>query len=119
MSEAKPVYQDSEAFNIEGFRTLPCSQHKDSPDYQPPTPEQVKTLRNYLNLSQVACARLTGASYQPDKGSSTVRKWETATDNRNHKPIPYAAWRLMLAAACIVDLQEDLIYSQSTIPPLI
>lgn len=108
MTEEAPVYSTSNSIDIQAFASLPCAQAKDSPEYQAPTPQEVKTIRNYLGLSQSACARFTGVPYNPEKGSPTVRKWETSTENRNHKPIPYTAWRLLLAAAKVIDLVEEL-----------
>ncbi|OMH28090.1 DNA-binding transcriptional regulator [Motiliproteus sp. MSK22-1] len=108
MSEEAPVYETTDSIDIQAFSQLACAQHKDDAGFKVPSPEEIKALRNYLGLSQVACARFTGVSYKPEKGSSIVRKWETSKENRNHKPIPYAAWRLLLAAAKVIDLDEDI-----------
>ncbi len=108
MSEHAPVYETSNAINIQALALLPCSQAKNSEDYQEPTPQEEKALRNHLGLSQTACARFTGVSYNPEKGSTTVRKWEAPVDNRNHKPIPYTTWRLLLAAAKVINLDDEI-----------
>ena len=108
MSDSSNSSQSTAPFDIEAFRLLPSVRMKADSGYLPPTPEQVKLIRNYLGLSQTACAKLTGANFTPEKGSTTVRKWETSTESNNHKPIPYSAWRLMLVAAKVVDLDEDL-----------
>lgn len=115
MSKQTPVYKTSNTIDIQAFSQLPCAQTKDSEHYRAPTPEEVKKLRNYLGMSQTACARFTGVSYNPEKGSTTVRKWETPVENRNHKTIPYAVWRLLLATAKIIDLDKELQISITTV----
>ncbi|MGI1672021.1 MAG: hypothetical protein K6L74_17085 [Neptuniibacter sp.] len=115
MTEQAPEYSTSNSMDIQAFASLPCAQAKDSPEYQAPTPQEVKAIRNYLGLSQSACARFTGVPFNPEKGSPTVRKWEASVDNRNHKPIPYAAWRLLLAAAKVIDIEDELEKSKQII----
>ena len=51
-------------------------------------------------------ARLVGVNYTIEKGSPTVRRWKTTTGKS--ETIPYSAWRLLLLAAGVVDISEDL-----------
>lgn len=95
-------------FDIEAFSQLPCVLQKEHKDFREPTPLEVKALRSYLGLSQTACARFLGVPYKADKGSNTVRKWETSEDSPNFRAIPYASWRLLLVASEIVDVQDDI-----------
>ena len=109
MNDRSISSQQEAPFDREAFQALPCVRVQTDPAYQPPTPEQVKLLRNHLTLGQVACAKLLGVSYNPEKGSTTIRRWEAAIESSNHRSIPYSAWRLMLAAAQLVDLDDDLV----------
>jgi hypothetical protein len=82
--------------------TLPYS----DPGYEPPTPQQVDALIKFMGWSQNDVARLVGVSYDPKKGSTTVRKWRTDKNLPEHRAIPYAAWRLLLIAANIAQHTE-------------
>ncbi len=108
MSEESVPYSNSAPITLDALKGRPCCYPKMHPAFISPVPEEVKALRNFLGLSQEACAKFTGVKFVSGKGSQVVRKWETHMDSSNHKPIPYSAWRLMLAAAKIVDLSEDL-----------
>lgn len=72
-------------------------------NYRQPTPEQIKALRTYLGLSQIAFAKLVGVTYKEGKGSQTIRKWETPEGQTEHRKIPYSAWRLLLIAAGLIE----------------
>jgi hypothetical protein len=71
------------------------------PLYQAPTSSEVVKMAQYLGLSQRKLANLVGV-HSNDKGSSTIRKWKAPEDKTEHRPIPYAAWRLMLIEAGLV-----------------
>lgn len=71
------------------------------PLYRAPTSNEVIKVANYLGLSQRKLANLVGV-HSNDKGSSTIRKWKAPEDKTEHRPIPYAAWRLMLIEAGLV-----------------
>jgi len=80
--------------------TLPYS----DPEYVPPTPEQVDALIKSMGWSQIDVAQLVGVSFNPVKGSTTVRKWRTAEGQSEHRAIPYAAWRLLLISANLAEV---------------
>ena len=71
--------------------------------YVPPTPEDIKTFRNLMAWTQVDMAKIAGVAYtlKPSR-SSTVGKWESTPESKEHRAIPYAAWRLLLITAGIV-----------------
>ena len=71
------------------------------PLYSAPSSEEVIKVANYLGLSQRQLANLVGV-HSNNKGSSTIRKWKAPEDKSEHRPIPYAAWRLMLIEAELV-----------------
>jgi DNA-binding transcriptional regulator YiaG len=100
--ETNAKYESGPALTIEAFKNRPVSLPKENPSFEQPTPTDVKNLRKLLNLSQRGLAKLVGVSYSDEKGSPTVRKWETAFGKREHRPMNYTAWRLMLIAAGVV-----------------
>ncbi len=105
MTEDIKPYVTTSSISIDAFRNRPCSLPANSPDYKQPTPEEVKALRKLIGLSQAGLAKFLGAAYNA-KGSNTVRKWETKIDSKEHRPINYAAWRLMLIGARVIDGEE-------------
>jgi len=67
------------------------------PQYQPPTPSDIRALLRQLGLKSSEVARVVGVS------SETVRRWQTSTESSGHKPMPYGAWRLLLIEAGLVE----------------
>lgn len=59
-------------------------------NYQPPTPEDVRALRQRHNLTQVALADLAGVS------SRAVQKWEAPTKTLTHAYPSQQAWSIVL-----------------------
>lgn len=82
----------------------PCARLFSDPEYVPPTPEEVDGLIKLMGWSQVDTAKIAGVNYDSKKGSPTVRRWRTSENNPEHRSIPYAAWRLMLLTAGIVEV---------------
>ena len=74
----------------------PCLLPFADPDYEPPTPEDIKAAVQLSGLSQTGVAKLVGVSYHPDKGSNSVRRWQLPKEHAQHRDMPYAAWRLLL-----------------------
>ena len=105
MSETSPVYGSATAVTVEAFRNRPCSLPKTHPNYLPPTPEEIKSLRNLLGFPQARLGDLLGKSYNL-KGCKAVRRWETHTESKEHNPIDYCAWQLMLLSAGIISIDE-------------
>lgn len=85
------------------FKNKSCSKDIDDPDFVRPTSQDVRDLRAIMGFSQVDLAVLTGASYN-EKGSTTIRKWETLEGNKEARKIPLSAWRLMLIKSGVVTL---------------
>lgn len=74
--------------------------------YEPPTPDEVRAL--LVIAGHVAGKdKLTGSEAAQLVGVNprNVRKWTAPCDSSNHVQIPYAAWRLLLLHAGIVDLE--------------
>lgn len=88
--------------NIRPETMLPYGQ-----GWESPTPDEVRELIVYAGqvtgkdkLTGSEVARLTGI-----KDGRTIRKWTAPREAKNHTPIPYAAWRLLLLYAGLVDLE--------------
>lgn len=101
--EQIPTYNNSEPNTLEAFRNRPCVRVKDDPEFIPPTPQEIKILRNLMGLSQRGMARFLGVKSTKDKGSPTIRKWETKEGSSEHRPMNYSAWRLMLIGAGVIN----------------
>lgn len=105
MSEQNQVYL-TDCNNIpgtlSGFANLPSAKRFDSGEFEPPTPEQIKALRQMLGMSQNDLAKLVGVTWNAKKGSTAVRKWETPIDKKEHRAIKYAEWRGLLVHAGVV-----------------
>lgn len=56
-----------------------------------------------LGMSQNDLAKLVGVTWNAKKGSTAVRKWETATVKPEHRTIKYAEWRGLLVHAGVVN----------------
>lgn len=111
MSNEIPLYDTGGAVpqTIAAFRNRPCSRPFADAGYRPPTPEEVRALIKLGAWSQTDAARLVGANVTPGKGSTTIRKWQTKKDAREARAIPYAAWRLLLLAAGVVTIDDDVV----------
>lgn len=108
--ETPAIYQAGTPVTVEAFKNRPCALPKENEGYIAPTPQEVKSLRQLLKLSQRGLAKLLGVSYSDEKGSPTVRKWETGEDKASHRAINYASWRLMLLTAEVIkedDIQKE------------
>lgn len=102
MTERTQLYNDDAPLvTLSAFKGLPSSLKFITGEYIPPTPTQIKALRHIMGWSQTDVAKLVGVSFN-HKGSTAVRKWETATDKKEHNKISYSAWRGMLLAAGVV-----------------
>jgi len=108
--ENTPIYDvgGSPPVSLDGFRNLPCALPYSNAAYVPPTPEEVDRLIDLAGWSQNVTAKLVGVTYNPKKGSSTVRKWRTAVGKDDSREIPYSAWRLMLLYAGVVSVSDGL-----------
>jgi len=94
--------------SLDAFRNRPCALPFGGPSYVPPTPQEVDRLIKLAGWSQSGVARLVGVTYNPKKGSSTIRKWRANTDKDDYREIPYSAWRLMLLYAGVVSIEDGL-----------
>lgn len=111
MSENKVNYLSETPVTIEAFRNRFCVLPLSHPNHVPPTPEEVKALRNLLGFSQARLGLLLGKTYNK-KGCKAVRRWETNINSKEYTPMNYCAWQLMLLAANIVSI-DDLIDASS------
>ena len=107
MNEDQAHYRTKNATpqTIQAFKNHTCSRAS-SAGYEPPTPEIVGALIKMAGWSQTKTARLVGVNYTIEKGSPTVRRWKTTSGKS--ETIPYSAWRLLLLAAGVVEISEDL-----------
>jgi len=102
MSEIKAEYKGQVIpLTLEAFKNRSCSLGIEHSEFIPPTPEEVKSLRTILRFTQNDLARFVGVSYSKNKGSSTVKKWETAS-KKESRAISLSAWQLMLIKAGLV-----------------
>lgn len=114
MSETKVIYTAGNTVDItfEDFKGLPCVQHRLSPDFVAPTPDEIRFVRiNLLGWPQTKLGAFLG--YPIDKkGCATVRRWERPIGASNHRNIEYNAWRRMLIAAGVIDDDVDLLTAE-------
>jgi DNA-binding transcriptional regulator YiaG len=104
MTDKKTDYEGQNIpLSITAFKNRRCGLGIEHPEYEPPTPEEVKALRKLIGLSQVGLAKLTGVSWN-DKGSSAVRKWETLS-GKECRAISAAAWQLLLIKAGLIKIE--------------
>ncbi len=109
MSENKVVYDATDLqITVEEFKSMPCVRHRLEPEYVPPTPDEVRFVRQtLLGWPQTKLGAFLG--YPIDsKGCSTVRRWERPVGTSNHRTIEYCAWRRMLIAASVISDEVDL-----------
>lgn len=103
MSELNKTYNTgSSPCTLAGFKNRAFSKTAESGEYEPPTPQDIKALRQLMGWSQTDVARIVGVSWN-HKGSTAVRKWETAIDKKEHNKISYSVWRGLLCRAGIVE----------------
>lgn len=93
--------------SLESFKNRPCTRPSSDPGFVYPTPEEVRELRALLGFSQVDLGLLANLSVDQD-GCGTVRKWESSRDKNAHKEINYGVWRIMLYAAGLASVDDDL-----------
>ncbi len=87
------------------LKASPCALPFFHPNYRPPTPEEVAALIKISGLSQRQAALVVGVNSNP-KGSPTIRRWKTRVEDKEHRTIPYAAWRLLLEFTGISSTEE-------------
>ncbi len=110
MSQSRPTYARGTPATIDAFKSRRCTLPYSAPDYREPTPTEVDALIKLVGWSQNDAAMLIGVTYNPKKGSSTIRKWRTKDQSsKDYRQIPYSAWRLMLLYAGVVTVEDGLI----------
>lgn len=107
MSETTQIYSSSVAVTLEAFQNRPCSLPASHPDYIPPTPQEIKSLRHLIGYSQADLGILGDKSVKA-KGCSAVKKWESAVGTKEHRPMDYNLWRRMLYVAGITSIDDDI-----------
>jgi len=110
MSEQRGAYNvgASAPAALVAFKSRRCALLYAHPDYEPPTPDEVDALIKLAGWSQNDTAKLVGVTYNPKKGSSTIRKWRAPKSSTDCRAIPYSAWRLLLLYAGVVSIDDDL-----------
>ncbi|MBS0045219.1 hypothetical protein KFE26_23600 [Shewanella sp. M16] len=92
---------------LEDFKNSNCSLPACHPDFEHPTPQDVKRLRFLIGFSQTDLGILGNKSIS-SKGSSAVIKWETPIGRADHRPMDYCLWRQMLYIAGIASIKDDI-----------
>lgn len=87
---------------IDGGDYMPYLTPFDHEDYVHPSPGIVKRLYEDLRLSPRRCALITGMTANVGQQANT-QKWVLPVDDPKFTPIPYAAWRLLVAYAGLSD----------------
>jgi len=100
------LVQQKEYITLGDFKEKACCLPCADEGYIHPEPKDVATLINLAGWSQSDTAKLVGVSYSTEKGSSTIRKWKSSNPNKEHRAIPYSAWRLMLLYAGVVEIES-------------
>ena len=104
MSEQRIAYLIDGAKNIEWFKNQKFSRKFIDPEFVHPTFQDIKELRIFTGWNQAEMAGIVGVSYKAGKGATSIRKWCSDPQASNEaRKIPYAAWRLFLIAARIVN----------------
>jgi len=104
MSESQPSYGNQTLpQTLDAFKNRNCTRLYTDDQYTPPTPEEVNQLITLCGWSQNDAAKLVGVKWDTKKGSSTIRKWKSDKSKKDHREIPYSAWRLMLIYAGVVN----------------
>ena len=93
MSEARAPYLVSGRPGPKQATLLPY----DDPDYCQPDWMDIRAVVQLTGLTGSQLGRLVGVE---PRG---VRKWMSPPETSNHTSMPYAAWRLLLVAAHLVD----------------
>lgn len=70
--------------------------------YRPPSPSDVRAVIDMLGLTADQVAALVGM-----KDGRAVRRWLASEDSKTHAQIDYAAWRLLLIEAGLINLQRS------------
>ena len=110
MSEILPVYDTGGVApeSLAAFKQRRCVLPFSHPDYRSPTPDEIDRLIKLAGWSQNDAAKLLGVTFNPKKGSSTIRKWRAHPDSKDYRVMPYAAWRLALLYAGVVAIKDGL-----------
>lgn len=110
MIETSATYDTGDALplSLEAFERLSCALPFTDERYRAPTPQEVAQLINLSGWSQNDTAKLVGVSWDTKRGSSTIRKWKSAKGEKEHREIPYSAWRLLLIYAGVVNSADAL-----------
>lgn len=87
---------------IASFVTRQCCLLKGALNYVPPSSRDVRDLIKLNNWSYADVAKLVGVAYNKKGSSPTVQRWCIEESSRDHRKIPYSAWRLLLAYSQIV-----------------
>jgi len=93
---------------LNAFKNRNCARLYTDDNYTAPTPEEVNQLIILSGWSQNDAAKLVGVKWDTKKGSSTIRKWKSEKAKKDHREIPYSAWRLLLIYAGVVNLDNHL-----------
>jgi hypothetical protein len=111
MSEERGKYEASTEINsLEAFKNRACGKHHLEEGYEPPTPEEVKALKDLSGFNKKTWALLLGVTYNEKRGSTTLRKWTMNKEASDYRQISNSVWRLMLIYAGVVKPEQDILF---------
>lgn len=85
------------------FQQKACCKYKEHVDYLAPNSNDIRELIELMNWTYADVARLVGVAYTSKGSSPTVQRWCANEESKDHRKIPYSAWRLLLVYAGFVD----------------
>ena len=88
------------------FQEQPNAQTFHSGKFLKPTPQEIREVRLFFDVTQVAMAKIVGVAWDAKQGSATVGSWEAIVGTKQHRSIPYSAWRLFLIHVGVVGFEE-------------
>ncbi len=106
--ETRAPYRLPGAEEFADLASRDCCRLFSDPLYRAPTPEEVTGLIKLAGWSQTDTAKLVGVTFDPKKGSQTIRRWRSPVHSGEHRAIPYSAWRLLLLHAGLVSVSGDI-----------
>ena len=118
VSEENAVYGSNYKLpqTLISFKRLPCALPFADHNYEPPSAAQIDQLIKLAGWSQNETAKLTGVTWNPLKGSTTVRKWRTEAGSEKRQ-ISYSSWRLLLLNAKVVNIDPFEVKNYKSVKP--
>jgi transcriptional regulator with XRE-family HTH domain len=101
-----PMTTSKKKMLFDSFSAKNCIKPNNDPTFEYPIFMDIKELIEIAGWSQREVAEICGVTFDEKKGSSTVRKWCSASEKEN-RTIPYTAWRLLLLKSNLISLNDE------------